>query len=97
MFRLSAFSAVAAALVASSASAQIVICVVTEGTPPTFETMNVTETEYTKYDQISWEGPCTEYLGQLCDDGDFCTIDYDEDAMVCLPFPRSSMVGCAKA
>ena len=41
-------------------------------------------------------GPCSEYLGQLCDDGDFCTVDYDIEDNSCYALPRDKVDNCAK-
>lgn len=73
---------------------QVIICDVTStGDVPTFETMNVTESEYKMYPD-SLQGPCSEWLGELCDDGQFCTVDYDDELHTCLPFPREVISTC---
>ena len=41
-------------------------------------------------------GSCSEYLGELCDDGDFCTVDYDIETMTCSKLPRDVVDNCAK-
>ena len=41
-------------------------------------------------------GSCSEYLGELCDDGDFCTVDYDIEDLTCSALPRDVVDNCAK-
>lgn len=75
---------------------QIPICHVTSDVDPkTFETIFVTAEEYAAYEAAGdLEGPCTEWLGQLCDDNLKCTIDYDYETAKCLPEPRETMPTC---
>eukprot|EP00752_Nemacystus_decipiens_P008602 g7681.t1 len=89
-FRIS--SVVAALVMAASAAAQatIPICHITSDVDPkTFETLYVTGEEYAAYAAAGdLSGPCTEWLGELCDDNLKCTVDYDYDTASCLPEPR---------
>ena len=41
-------------------------------------------------------GPCSEYLGELCDDGDFCTVDYDIEDNTCYALPRDVVEDCVQ-
>lgn len=63
----------------------------------TFETISVTSEEYGAYAAAGdLEGPCTEWLGQLCDDNLKCTIDYDYEKVACLPEPRETVPTCVE-
>jgi len=98
MSRCSALMVVVASCVASYASAQVVICRVSSNKDDIvtkFQTMDVTEAEYVNYlDDEIMDGPCADWLGELCDDDDFCTIDYNDESHVCLEFPREVVEDC---
>ena len=75
---------------------KIPVCHVTSDVDPkTFETVYVTGDENEAY-AGDLEGPCTEWLGELCDDDLKCTIDYDYDAVKCLPEPRETIPTCTE-
>lgn len=82
------------------------ICVVNNNAvPPTFYNDEVTEATFKK-DHLDSEGDllrstmlgtCGDFVGEICDDQKFCTMDYveiEEKKFVCLPFPRENAEGC---
>lgn len=66
-------------------------------TPPTAETLIIEEGAWPMYENMdALLGECREYLGEICDDGDMCTVDYYMDTERCLPFPRNRRPECAE-
>lgn len=101
MFRIPAIALAIVAMMRQTLSEPVTVCNVLSdenGKVTQFETQDIDPLEY---DAVmasgAWPGPCSDYLGELCDDGDFCTIDYDAEECVCLPFPRDTVPDCAKA
>ena len=76
----------------------MIICVITNFNAPVreFRTEVITEAEYNdKIEDGALLGECSEFLGELCDDDDFCTMDYDIETTTCLPLPREVVDDCA--
>lgn len=73
----------------------VICCVDWNVDPPTFETLEVQPQQWDNCPN-DMLGPCTDYLGQICDDQDFCTLDYDENAIECLPYPRARVPNCPR-
>ena len=62
-----------------------------------FSTMTITEDKFN--DTMTAGGllgSCFDYLGQLCDDGDFCTMDYHIENATCRELPREVVDHCPK-
>ncbi|CAM9488783.1 unnamed protein product [Ectocarpus sp. 6 AP-2014] len=79
--------------VAASAETLIPLCVVSADS--SFETLHATAAEAENYPD-ALEGPCNEFLGQLCDDSLKCTMDFDYEEVKCLPEPREVMDSCVE-
>lgn len=98
MFRLSSTFWMLAAFAASVASAgDVITCHMIDKTSAVkaFSTETIDQGKYeAAAEDGDLLGPCSEYLGQLCDDGKFCTLDYDIETMKCLDFPREVVEGC---
>ncbi|CAN0352240.1 unnamed protein product [Ascophyllum nodosum] len=100
MFHPSSMVWMLAAFAASFVSAgDVVVCIITNNVPPVkeFSTKTITEDKF-RATMVAGAllGSCSDYLGELCDDGDFCTLDYYIETATCRALPREVVDHCPK-